>query len=105
MKTTVETVCLVWATRKRHIGVNNHILCNPPATTGYTRTNGCYNSLGNGLPAYNRLAPDTRYTHTDGLILFKPLSEQDFYVNEKSVCLKCLKKFNSLIESTKNEKE
>jgi hypothetical protein len=91
-------VALAWATKKRHIAIDGKVLCQPKASTGYSVSNGCYNTLGlSGVPTHKRTSPDVKYTHCDGLIEFKPLSEQSVFVDTKSVCKQCQRKYQQAL--------
>jgi hypothetical protein len=91
----MKTVCLAWATKKRHIAVDGKILCNTEhKTDGYSVKNGQYNTLSlSGLPTYKKHVSDTTFTHGDGIIDFKPISEQEMKIDTKSICTKCLHKY------------
>lgn len=91
-----KIAALVWATKKRHIAVDGVILCQPPKSAGYSKSNGSYNTLGlSGIPATRKIDDDVKYSHTGGLIKFKPLHEQDVMIITSSICKKCLKKYKS----------
>ncbi len=94
-----KSVCLAWATKKRHIAVDGKVLCEAKSTTaGYSVKNGCYNTLAlHGLPTHNKLSDDIKGSHGDGLIEFLPLEAQKVKIIETSICSKCLKKYKKLI--------
>lgn len=94
----VPSVCLVWATKKRHIAVDGIVLCEPKHKTGgYSHKNGQYNSLSMlGLPKNRKVHDDEKYTHTHGIIDFKPLNQQSVRIDTRSICSKCLSKYESL---------
>lgn len=91
-------VVLCWATKKRHIAVDNIVLCEPKhVTDGYSVKSGGLNSLSlSGIPTYNKTSNDSKYTHSDGIISFLPLKNQIYIINESSICSKCLKKYEKL---------
>ena len=92
-------VALCWATKKRHIAVDGKVLCEPKhKTTGYSVKNGSYNSLSlSGIPTHLKETNDgDKYSHSDGVIPFLPIDKQPFFINTKSICFKCLKKYNNL---------
>lgn len=96
------TACLAWATKKRHIAVNGKILCEPSRkTTGYCGENGQYNTLSlSGLPTYEKKEDDVKFSHSDGFIEFKPLSDQKVKIDTSSVCSKCARKYKRLIKNS-----
>ena len=96
---TVPSVCLAWATRVRHIAVDGQVICETKRkTSGYSVKNGQYNSISlTGLPNYTKEGDDTKYTHTDGLIEFKPLDQQKMKISTRSICKKCLRKYEQLL--------
>jgi len=87
-------ITLCWATKKRHIAVDGHVLCEPKSiNAGYSVKNGQFNSLAlSGIPTNKYIGPDKQFSHSDGVIEDKPLVEQGIIT--KSICAKCLKKFN-----------
>lgn len=91
-------VCLTWAVRRRHIAVDGRILCETKRKTdGYCTGNGQYNTLSlSGLPGYKKDTNDTPYTHLDGYIEYKPLPEQKVKIDTRSICKKCLEKYEKL---------
>jgi hypothetical protein len=91
-------VCLVWATKKRHIAVGGKVLCEPKhKTDGYSHGNGQYNSLSmGGLPEERKSRDDEKYTHTHGIIDFVPLANQSIKIDTRTICAKCLSKYESL---------
>lgn len=93
------TVCLAWATRKRHIAIDRKVLCERSAKTpGYSVKNGQYNTLSlSGLPDYPKTTDDTRNSHSDGYIEFKPLDRQKTLIIERSICTKCRKKYERML--------
>jgi len=101
----MDIVCIAWATNKRHIVINNNILCESKhKTSGYCISNHQYNSLSlSGFPDYVKENDDIDYgkagTHSDGLIEFKPLNQQKVKIIERSICKKCLKKYNSFFNN------
>lgn len=97
-RVSVPSVCLVWATRKRHIAIDGKVLCEPKhKTPGYSHRNGQYNSISlGGLPTHRKIHDDQKYTHSDGLIDFKPLNQQNVKIDTRSICSKCLKKYEGL---------
>lgn len=94
----VPSVCLAWATKKRHIAVDGKVLCEPKhKTSGYSLRNGQYNSISlTGLPTEKKIVDDQKYGHSDGIIDFKPLSQQPVKIDNSSICAKCLSKYESL---------
>lgn len=106
---TEKIVCLAFATKKRHIAVDGHVLCEPKhRTAGYSVKNGQYNSLSlSGIPTNRKIHDDVDFinkmgklagTHPDGIIDFKPLDQQDTVIITRSICSKCLKRYNKLLE-------
>jgi hypothetical protein len=95
----VPSVCLAWATRVRHIAVDGQVICETKRkTSGYSVNNGQYNSISlSGLPDYPKEGDDVKYTHTDGLIEFKPLDQQKMKISTRSICKKCLSKYEQLL--------
>jgi hypothetical protein len=95
----VPTVCLAWATKKRHIAVNSEVLCEVSSrNAGYSVKNGGYNTLALfGLPTYNKHTDDMPGTHGDGFIEYKPLSQQRLVINTKTICKKCVKQYEKLM--------
>lgn len=95
----VPSVCLAWATRARHIAVDGKVICETKRkTSGYSVANGQYNSISlNGLPDYRKEEDDAKYTHSDGFIEFKPLDQQDVKISTRSICKKCLRKYEQLL--------
>jgi hypothetical protein len=53
-----------------------------------------------GLPDYKKTDNDIKYTHSDGIIDFKPLSEQRIKIETSSICSKCLAKYEKLFPTT-----
>lgn len=100
MLPAVPSVCLAWATKKRHIAVDGKVLCQVEhRTTGYSVKNGQYNTLTlSGLPTYERKMPDAKFSHGDGYMPFLPIEEQPLYVDKRSVCSKCLLKYAQLLK-------
>lgn len=94
----VPSVCLAWATKKRHIAVDGKVLCEPKhKTSGYSHRNGQYNSISlSGLPTEKKIHDDKKYGHSDGVIDFKPLNQQSVKIDTRSICVKCLSKYESL---------
>lgn len=92
-------VALAWATRVRHIAVNHTVLCDAVSkTNGYSFSNGTYNGLSlRGIPKDIKVDDDDVYTHTDGVIDFAPLHQQRVRIDTKSICKKCLSKYNKLM--------
>ena len=97
-KGTVPSVCLAWATKKRHIAIDGSVLCEPKhKTSGYSYQNGQYNSISlTGLPIERKIHDDQKYGHSDGVIDFAPLNNQSIKINTSSICAKCLSKYESL---------
>lgn len=95
MLAEVPSVCLAWATKKRHIAIDGKVLCKPKhKTDGYSVKNGQYNSISlAGLPTRTKTEDDVRFSHSDGFIEFKPLSEQKIKIDTKSICGNCLLKY------------
>lgn len=91
----VPSVCLAWATKKRHIAVNGKVLCGASSKSdGYSVKNGSYNTIAlSGLPTYEKHCDDKRYSHGDGIIAFERLDKQKWAIDTKSICSKCLKKY------------
>jgi hypothetical protein len=90
-------VILAWATKKRHIAINNRLLCGPQFT-GSIRQRGesGYNSITiSGIPDYPKEHADSKYSHHDGQIPFKPLSNIDGLITN-SICFKCQRKYAKL---------
>ena len=100
----MSRVCLAWATRVRHIAVDGSLLCFAKSKTGgYAVSNGAYNTIAlSGLPTRNKNEDDTQYTHTDGFIEFLPIENQNVKINVKSVCKKCLGKYERLFKGEFN---
>ncbi len=96
-------VKLAFATKKRHIAIDEVVLCEPKhKTAGYSVKNGQYNTLSlSGLPDYERKSGDMKRTHTDGIIPLLPLNEQPFLVIESSVCAKCKSRYEKLLKTGK----
>ncbi len=94
----VPSVCLAWATKKRHIAVDGKVLCEPKHKTyGYSYNNGQYNSISlSGLPTDRKTHDDDKYTHSGGIIDFSPLNQQSVKIDARSICAKCLSKYESL---------
>lgn len=94
----VPSVCLAWATKKRHIAVDGMVLCEPKhKTSGYSHRNGQYNSISlTGLPTERKIHDDQKNGHSDGMIDYKPLSQQSVKIDTRSICAKCLSKYESL---------
>lgn len=92
-------VALCWATKKRHIAVDGKVLCEPDhKTTGYSVKNGGYNTLTlSGLPTYEKVNDDSKYTHPDGNIPFRAMDKQPTKIDTRSICRKCLKKYEQLL--------
>lgn len=99
-----KKVALCWATKKRHIAVDGKVLCESKSkkkSMGYSVGNGVYNTLAlSGLPTHEKITHDKPYTHADGIIEFLPLNEQRFMIDEKSICVTCIKKYNRLFAKT-----
>lgn len=95
----VHSVCLAWATKKRHIAVDGNVLCEPiHRTSGYSYRNGQYNSISlSGLPTERKIDDDHKYGHSDGVIDFKPLNQQSVKIDTRSICVKCLSKYERLL--------
>jgi hypothetical protein len=95
---SVPSVCLAWATKKRHIAVDGKVLCEPNhKTSGYSHRNGQYNSISlSGLPTDRKIHDDQKYGHSDGIIDFAPLNKQSVKINTRSICAKCLSRYESL---------
>lgn len=99
-----HVVALAWATKKRHIAIDGKVLCEAESKCdGYSVKNGKYNGLAlRGIPSDVKDHDDTKYTHTDGIIDFAPLDKQPTVIIERSVCSKCLKKYNKLFNTKKD---
>jgi len=97
----VRTVCLAWATKKRHIAVDGVILCEAVSKSGgYSPKNGVYNGLAlSGLPDYEKPYDDKPHGHASGIIDFKPLDQQKTKIIPTSICKVCLKKYNNLLNN------
>jgi len=98
------TVTLAFATRVRHICINNEILCKPKfAGTIRQRGDNGYNSLiVSGIPGYYKQHPDINYphgggAHYGGIIPFKPLDQIEGIILS-SICKTCLKRYNKLLK-------
>ncbi|MBX3045116.1 MAG: hypothetical protein KIT33_15130 [Candidatus Kapabacteria bacterium] len=91
----VPSVCLAWATKKRHIAVNGEVLCEASSKSGgYSVKNGSYNSIAlSGLPTYEKHCDDKKGSHGDGIIDFERLDKQKWEISTKSICSKCLKMY------------
>ena len=100
MLPAVPSVCLAWATKKRHIAVDGKVLCEAEhRTPGYSVNNGQYNSLSMvGLPNSERQHGDSKYTHSEGFMPFLPIEEQPHFVDKRSVCSKCLSKYAQVLK-------
>jgi len=104
IKPSHPKVTLAFATRVRHICINNEILCKPKfARTIRQRGDNGYNSLiVSGIPGYYKQYPDVNYPrggghHSDGIIPFKLLDQIEGIILS-SICKACLKKYNKLLK-------
>lgn len=79
------------------------MLCDAKSKSGgYSVKNGIYNTIAlSGLPTYEKHSDDVKYSHGDGIIAFKPLDKQKWIISTKSICAKCLKKYEK--ELTRHE--
>jgi len=92
-------VVLAWASRKRHLFVNGVLLCGkkPKTGDGYSRKGGHYISYQLEMPDKPMIHPDTKYTHTDGIIPYLPLDEiriGNGGISRKSICADCQKRYD-----------
>jgi hypothetical protein len=95
-------ICIVWASRKRHITLDKKLLCETQHKGGYSK-GGHYNSynLDPGVFDKIRTEPDVDYlkgagAHSEGIIPFLPLDQIPEKVIISSICKKCLKKYEKL---------
>ena len=96
-------ICIAWASRKRHIFVDKKLLCEYNHKSGYSK-GGHYNSYDLDSSVFDiiRTEADVNYSkcgglHTQGIIPFVPLDQVPEKIITSSICKKCLKKYNSLI--------
>ena len=102
MLPAVPLVALVFGSRSRHIAFNGELLCetnHKSAAGGYVHGHYCSYSLDSSVFKKERTEPDVDYKghggcHSVGLIPFKPLNEVEPKIIERSICKKCLTKYN-----------
>lgn len=92
------TVCLAWATKKRHIAINGNVICESERkTSGYSVKNGQYNTISlSGLPDYKKTTNDEKFSHSDGIIEYLLLDKQSVKIDTTSICSICIKKYQKL---------
>ena len=100
----IHTVHLAWATKKRHIAVDRNILCEATSkSAGYSVKNGSYNSIAlSGLPTYQKHSDDVPGSHGDGIIEYKPIEQQKLRISTKTICKKCLSKYEKIMRAGGN---
>jgi len=97
----VPSVALVFGSRSRHIAFDGNLLCettHKSAAGGYKSGHYCSYSLDPSVFSKIRTKADVDYKrggcHTTGIIPFKPLNEIEPKIIERSICKKCLSKYN-----------
>lgn len=100
MLPAVQSVCIAWASRKRHIFVNGHLICETKHKPDYSRGGHYCSYTLSELPTHEKQAdvdyPKGGGCHMDGIIPFKPLTEIGG-ISQRSICSKCLAKYVKLI--------
>ena len=101
MLPAVPSVALVFGSRSRHIAFDGKLLCetnHKSAAGGYSHGHYCSYSLDNSDLTTERTKEDVDYKkggcHSTGVIPFKPLNEIEPKIIERSICRKCLSKYN-----------
>ena len=79
---TIVEVSLSWGKLTRHIIVDGKSLCVSRVKS----------------PAYQKTDNDKPDCHSDGIIEFKPLSEQPKVIDPSFICPNCVKKYESLFK-------
>ena len=96
MSQTRRKVALCWATKNAILQLMEKFYVKGHKTTGYSVKNGGYNTLTlSGLPTYEKVNDDSKYTHPDGNIPFRAMDKQPTKIDTRSICRKCLKSTNS----------
>lgn len=116
-------ITIAWSARVRHIFVNGELLCKAKhrSINGYSHI-GYVSYLISGLPDKPIKRPDTKYTHGDGIIPFKPLDKIVIDITEEekaeikksgawitdgliltSICKQCRKKYSTLLKAFNHE--
>lgn len=98
----VPSVALVFGSRSRHIVFDGKLLCetnHKSAAGGYSHGHYCSYALDNQDFKKERIEPDVDYKgrggcHSTGIIPFKQLNEIEPKIIERSICKKCLSKYN-----------
>ena len=98
----VPSVALVFGSRSRHIAFNGELLCetnHKSAAGGHKHGHYCSYSLDSSAFTKERTEADVDYKgrggcHSTGIIPFKPLNEIEPKIIERSICKKCLSKYN-----------
>ena len=98
----LPSVALVFGSRSRHIFFNGELLCetkHKSASGGYSHGHYCSYSLDSSDLKKERAEADVDYKngggcHSTGIIPFKPLNEIEPKIIERSICRKCLSKYN-----------
>jgi hypothetical protein len=106
---TLPSVALVFGSRSRHIAFDGKLLCatnHKSAAGGYSHGHYCSYSLDNSDLKKERTEPDVDYKgrggcHSTGVIQFKPLNEIEPKIIERSICKKCLSKYNRELQRHK----
>ena len=95
-----DVVILAWASRKRHIFVNGVLLCEKQhKSAGYSPKGGHYISYQLEMPSKPKTDPDSKHTHTDGIIPALPLDEikiGDGGISRRSICAACQKRYDKI---------
>lgn len=95
-----DTVILAWASRKRHIFVNGVLLCEKQhKSNGYSPKGRHYVSYQLEMLSKPKSDPDTKHTHTDGIIPALPLDEikiGDGGILRDSICAACQKRYDKI---------
>ena len=76
-----KIVHLAWGRKSRHIAIDGKVLC------------GC----GVELPKYEKTDNDKSSCNSDGIIPFKPISEQPKVIDPRYLCGKCLVRYNEVV--------
>ena len=102
MLPAVPSVALVFGSRSRHITFDGKLLCetnHKSAAGGYSHGHYCSYSLDNSDLKKERTEADVDYKgrggcHSTGVIPFRSLNEIEPKIIERSICKKCLSKYN-----------